>query len=133
MKVVGTIKDIVLDREYTRQDGTTASIHKVIIESGDDEFVAQTFVSREGMEKRGIKIGAIGNARIEFEVRSWIDREGKNHKDQQVTLGDWRAASGTSTATATTTEPSQQEVAATFAEMAEVAEAQASGADGKPF
>lgn len=131
MKVVGTIKDIVLDREYTKQDGTTASIHKVIIESGDDEFVAQTFVSREGMEKRGIKIGAIGNARIEFEVRSWIDREGKNHKDQQVTLGDWRAASGTTTTT--TTEPSQQEVVAGMAEAAAMAEAHINPETGLPF
>lgn len=130
MKVVGTIKDIVLDREYTRQDGTTASIHNVVIVAGDDEFVAQTFISRDSMEKRGIRIGAIGNARIEFEARSWNDREGKNHKTQQVTLGDWRSATGTTT---TTTEPSQQEVAAAFAEMAEVAEAQAPGADGQPF
>lgn len=131
MKVVGTIKDIVLDREYTRQDGTTASIHNVVIVAGDDEFVAQTFMSREGMERRGIKVGAIGNARIEFEARSWNDREGKNHKTQQVTLGDWRSA--TTTTTTTTTEPSQQEVVAAMAEAAAAAEAHINPETGLPF
>ena len=131
MKVVGAIKDIVLDREYTRQDGTTASIHNVVIVAGDDEFVAQTFISRDGMDKRGIRIGAIGNARIEFEARSWNDREGKNHKTQQVTLGDWRAASGTTTTT--TSEPSQQEVVAGMAEVAAMAEAHINPETGMPF
>lgn len=121
MKILGQIKDIVLDREYTRQDGTTASIFNVVIASGDDELLAQTFSSVESMERRGIKVGSIGNARIELQVRSWIDREGKNRKTQQVSLADWRPA------TTTTTNPSQQEVAAQMAEAAQRAEDEGAG------
>lgn len=121
MKILGQIKDIVLDREYTRQDGTTASIFNVVIASGDDELLAQTFSSVESMERRGIKVGSIGNARIELQVRSWIDREGKNRKTQQVSLADWRPA------TTTTTNPSQQEVAAQMAEATQRAENEGAG------
>ena len=92
MKLLATIKSVKLARQYQRQDGTYANIFGVTIESGDDTIMAETFLSKDSQQKRGIVPGAIGNATVTMSLREWTDRQGNPHTTQEVRLADFALA-----------------------------------------
>ena len=92
MKLLATIKSVKLTRQYQRQDGTYANIFGVTLESGDDTIMAETFLSKESQQKRGIVPGAIGNATVTMSLREWTDRQGNTHTTQEVRLADFALA-----------------------------------------
>ena len=92
MKLLATIKSVKLARQYQRQDGTYANIFGVTIESGDDTIMAETFLSKESQQKKGIVPGAIGNATVTMSLREWTDRQGNPHTTQEVRLADFALA-----------------------------------------
>lgn len=92
MKLLATIKSVKLARQYQRQDGTYANIFGVTLESGDDTIMAETFLSKESQQKRGIVAGAIGNATVTMSLREWTDRQGNPHTTQEVRLADFALA-----------------------------------------
>jgi hypothetical protein len=92
MKLLATIKSVKLARQYQRQDGTYANIFGVTLESGDDTIMAETFLSKESQQKRGIVPGAIGNATVTMSLREWTDRQGNPHTTQEVRLADFALA-----------------------------------------
>lgn len=109
MKLLATIKSVKLARQYQRQDGTYANIFGVTIESGDDTIMAETFLSKESQQKRGIVPGAIGNATVTMSLREWTDRQGNPHTTQEVRLADFALANrhiSTESAQAAATEES---------------------------
>ena len=120
MKLLATIKAVAITRQYQRKDGTFGNVYGVTLESGDDVILAETFVNKEGQERRGILPGNIGTARIELSVRDWRDRNGNDHQTQDIRLADFqpaqnRKASDTA-APANAPEPSAEEVVAAMAE-----------------
>lgn len=68
MKLLGKIVSIVETEVFKRKDGTWGPIYSVRIESGDDEFAARTFHSKEGQARIGMTVGAYGEFRITAEV-----------------------------------------------------------------
>lgn len=92
MKLLATIKSVKLARQYQRQDGTYANIFGVTLESGDDTIMAETFLSKESQQKRGIVPGAIGNATVTMSLREWTDKQGNPHTTQEVRLADFALA-----------------------------------------
>lgn len=92
MKLLATIKSVKLARQYQRQDGTYANIFGVTLDSGDDTIMAETFLSKESQQKRGIVPGAIGNATVTMSLREWTDRQGNPHTTQEVRLADFALA-----------------------------------------
>lgn len=92
MKLLATIKSVKLARQYQRQDGTYANIFGVTLESGDDTIMAETFLSKESQQKRGIVPDAIGNATVTMSLREWTDRQGNPHTTQEVRLADFALA-----------------------------------------
>lgn len=121
MKILATIKAVAITRQYQRQDGTYGNVYGVTIESGDDVILAETFVNKEGQERRGILPGNIGTARIELSVRDWRDRNGNDHQTQDIRLADFqpaqnRKAYDTAAPANAQPEPSQEEVAQAMAE-----------------
>ncbi|MGN1239280.1 MAG: hypothetical protein ACI4TV_00225 [Paludibacteraceae bacterium] len=92
MKVLSTIKRVELTRKYKRQDGTYANIFGVTLEAGDDILFAETFMSKESQERRGVVQGAIGVANLYFDVRYWNDRNGEQHMQQNIRLNDFELA-----------------------------------------
>lgn len=92
MKILATIKAVAITRQYQRQDGTFGNIYGVTLESGDDVILAETFLNKEGQERRGILPGNIGTARIELSVRDWRDRNGNDHQTQDIRLVDFQLA-----------------------------------------
>lgn len=121
MKILATIKAVAITRQYQRQDGTFGNVYGVTLESGDDVILAETFVNKEGQERRGILPGNIGTARIELSVRDWRDRNGNDHQTQDIRLADFqpaqnRKASDTAAPANAQPEPSQEEVAQAMAE-----------------
>ncbi|MDY2942933.1 MAG: hypothetical protein SOT07_04470 [Paludibacteraceae bacterium] len=92
MKVLSTIKRVELTRKYQRQDGTYANIFGVTLEAGDDTLFAETFMSKESQERRGVVQGAIGVANLHFDVRYWNDRNGEQHTQQNIRLNDFELA-----------------------------------------
>ena len=109
MKLLATIKSVKLARQYQRQDGTYANIFGVTLESGDDTIMAETFLSKESQQKRGIVPGAIGNATVTMSLREWTDRQGNPHTTQEVRLADFALANrhiSTESAQAATSEES---------------------------
>ena len=84
MKLLATIKSVKLARQYQRQDGTYANIFGVTLESGDDTIMAETFLSKDSQQKRGIVPGAIGNATLKMSLSKNTGRDGFHF--QQISL-----------------------------------------------
>lgn len=89
MKVLSTIKAVKVSRQYKRQDGSYAAIYGVTIEAGDDTIYAETFITKDGQQKRGIVPGAIGTAILEMSVRDWTDNNGNARHTQDIKLTDF--------------------------------------------
>lgn len=92
MKLLATIKNVELSRQYQRQDGTYGNVFGVTIEAGDDMLYAETFMSKESQSKRGIVPGAIGTATVTLAIREWKDIKGEKHYSQDVKLNDFALA-----------------------------------------
>ena len=86
MKLLVTIGPALVARTYTKKDGTPGAIYHVPVKFGDDYILTETFLSPEGRERRGIVEGAVGNAKIEFGIRNWDDRDGNKHYAQTASL-----------------------------------------------
>ena len=86
MKLLVTIGPALVARTYTKKDGTQGVMYHVPVKFGDDYILTETFLSPEGRERRGIVEGAVGNAKIEFAVRSYDDRDGNKRYAQNATL-----------------------------------------------
>lgn len=89
MKVLSTIKAVKVSRQYKRQDGSYAAIYGVTIEAGDDTIYAETFITKDGQQKRGIVPGAIGMSVLEMSVRDWTDSKGELRHTQDIKLTDF--------------------------------------------
>ena len=89
MKVLSIIKSVKVSRQYKRQDGSYAAIYGVTIEAGDDTIYAETFITKDGQQKRGIVPGAIGTAILEMSVRDWTDNSGSARHTQDIKLTDF--------------------------------------------
>lgn len=89
MKVLSTIKAVKVSRQYKRQDGSYAAIYGITIEAGDDTIYAETFITKDGQQKRGIAPGAIGTAILEMSVRDWTDNSGNARHTQDIKLTDF--------------------------------------------
>lgn len=89
MKVLSTIKAVKVSRQYKRQDGSYAAIYGITIEAGDDTIYAETFITKDGQQKRGIVPGTIGTAILEMSVRDWTDNSGNARHTQDIKLTDF--------------------------------------------
>ena len=89
MKVLCTIKAVKVSRQYKRQDGSYAAIYGITLEAGDDTIYAETFITKDGQQKRGIVPGAIGTAILEMSVRDWTDNSGNVRHTQDIKLTDF--------------------------------------------
>lgn len=110
MKILATIKTVAITRQYQRQDGTFGNVYGVTLESGDDVILAETFVNKEGQERRGILPGNFGTARIELSVRDWRDRNGNDHQTQDIRLADFQPAQNRKSSDAAPATDKPQEV-----------------------
>ena len=81
-----TIGPALVARTYTKKDGTQGTMYHVPVKFGDDYILTETFLSPEGRERRGIVEGAVGNAKIEFTVRDYTDRDGNRRYSQNALL-----------------------------------------------
>ena len=86
MKLLVTIGPALVARTYTKKDGTQGVMYHVPVKFGDDYILTETFLSPEGRERSGIVEGAVGNAKIEFAVRSYEDRDGNKRYAQNASL-----------------------------------------------
>ena len=89
MKVLSTIKAVKVSRQYKRQDGSYAAIYGITIEAGDDTIYAETIITKDVQQKRGIVPGAIGTAILEMSVRDWTDNSGNIRNSQDIKLIDF--------------------------------------------
>ena len=89
MKVLSTIKAVKVSRQYKRHDGSYAAIYGITIEAGDDTIYAETFITKDGQQKRGIVPGTIGTAILEMSVRDWTDNSGNARHTQDIKLTDF--------------------------------------------
>lgn len=130
MKVLSTIKAVKVSRQYKRQDGIYAAIYGITIESGDDTIYAETFITKDGQQKRGITPGAIGTAILEMSVRDWTDNSGNARHTQDVKLTDFVMANRN-----LFNGPAEQEPAASAASVDQVGQDTVQGDAGgdQPF
>ena len=92
MKLLVTVGVVELARQYQRADGSWQQIYVVPLSAGDNTFAAETFKTPESQEKAGIVRGAVGYADLEFKGRSWEDKNGQKHFQQNVTLRSFELA-----------------------------------------
>ena len=76
MKLLVTIGPALLARTFTKRDGGQGAMYHVPVKFGDDYILTETFTDLEGQKRRGIVENAVGNAKIEFTVRTYEDRDG---------------------------------------------------------
>ena len=87
MKILATIDSVKVSRQRQNQDGTWSPVYGIKLVSGDDEILAESFKSKEGLAKAGIVTGAVGKAQIEFHVNEGTsEKTGKDYCFQQITL-----------------------------------------------
>ena len=86
MLLLSEIRAISLTRSWRREDGTYGNVYQVEIKSGDDVLLTETFLTQDGMDKRGIIPGAVGQARVMFDTNTFTNREGKRIKVQRIRL-----------------------------------------------
>ena len=103
---------IELARKYQRPDGTFQNIYIVPLKVGDDVLAAESFMTIEGMERRGFVRGAVGDADIDFRARTWTRQNGEKSYQQQVTLRNFSLANRNITAQAPSAEEPAQEASA---------------------
>ena len=107
MKLLATIKDVRLARQYEREDHSWGQVYKVTIESGDDTIIAECYSSKEYQAQQGIVPGAIGDVTLKMSLSKNTGRDGFHF--QQISLTRFALANrhiSTESAQAATTEES---------------------------
>lgn len=133
MKVLATIESVKVLRQKQNNDGTWSPVYGIKLVSGDDEILAESYRTKEGLTKAGIVPGAVGKAHIEFGVKEGTsEKTGKDYCFQQITLRDFVLANrnltnGTQTP-ATEAAPAAPETQAPAQPTAEQVKAEAEAA-----
>lgn len=86
MKVLATIESVKITRKVQRHDGTFGNVYGVVITTGDDKIMAESFRTEESMKKAGIMPGAIGTVQLEFKVSEGISKAGNPYCIQNINL-----------------------------------------------
>lgn len=86
MKVLATIESVKITRKVQRHDGTFGNVYGVVITTGDDKIMAESFRTEESMKKAGIVPGAIGTVQLEFKVSEGISKAGNPYCIQNINL-----------------------------------------------
>ena len=90
MKILATIESVKVLRQKQNQDGTWSPVYGIKLVSGDDEILAESYRTKEGLTKAGIVPGAVGKAHIEFGVKEGTsEKTGKDYCFQSITLRDF--------------------------------------------
>ena len=90
MKILATIESVKVLRQRQNNDGTWSPVYGIKLVSGDDEILAESHRTKEGLLKAGIVKDAVGKAHIEFEVKEGTsDKTGKDYCFQSITLRDF--------------------------------------------
>lgn len=84
MKLLATIKDVRLARQYEREDHSWGQVYKVTIESGDDTIIAECYSTKEYQAQQGIVPGAIGDVTLKMSLSKNTGRDGFHF--QQISL-----------------------------------------------
>ena len=93
MKILATIESVKVSRQRQNQDGTWSPVYGIKLVAGDDEILAESYRTKESLEKSGIVPGAVGKARIEFNVNEGVsEKTGKEYRFQQITLREFDLA-----------------------------------------
>lgn len=90
MKLLATIKDVRLARQYEREDHSWGQVYKVTIESGDDTIIAECYSTKEYQAQQGIVPGAIGNVTLKMSLSKNTGRDGFHF--QQISLSKFELA-----------------------------------------
>ena len=90
MKILATIESVKVLRQKQNNDGTWSPVYGIKLVSGDDEILAESYRTKEGLTKAGIVPGAVGKAHIEFGVKEGTsEKTGKDYCFQSITLRDF--------------------------------------------
>lgn len=90
MKLLATIKDVRLARQYEREDHSWGQVYKVTIDSGDDTIIAECYSTKEYQAQQGIVPGAIGNVTLKMSLSKNTGRDGFHF--QQISLSKFELA-----------------------------------------
>ena len=133
MKLLATIESVKVARQRQNDDGTWSPVYGIKLVSDDDEILAESYRTKEGLTKAGIVPGAVGKAHIEFGVKEGTsEKTGKDYCFQSITLRDFSLSNrnltnGTQTP-ATEAAPAAPETQAPAAPTAEQVKAEAEAA-----
>jgi hypothetical protein len=105
MKLLATIKDVRLARQYEREDHSWGQVYKVTIESGDDTIIAECYSSKEYQAQQGIVPGAIGDVTLKMSLSKNTGRDG--FQFQQISLTRFALANAHIKTQATEAAPEQ--------------------------
>ena len=114
MKLLATIKDVRLARQYEREDHSWGQVYKVTIESGDDTIIAECYSPKEYQAQQGIVPGAIGDVTLKMSLSKNTGRDG--FQFQQISLTRFALANAhikTQATEAAPEQPATQEAAPT--------------------
>lgn len=90
MKLLATIKDVRLARQYEREDHSWGQVYKVTIESGDDTIIAECYSTKGYQAQQGIVPGAIGDVTLKMSLSKNTGRDG--FQFQQIYLSKFALA-----------------------------------------
>ena len=105
MKLLATIKDVRLARQYEREDHSWGQVYKVTIESGDDTIIAECYSSKDYQAQQGIVPGAIGDVTLNMSLSKNTGRYG--FQFQQISLTRFALANAHIKTQATEAAPEQ--------------------------
>lgn len=88
MRILGTIKHICDPRVWNN----SVSFYPMIFSGEGGEFYGEMCISKEYMEKRGIRVGAIGHMDIEFKVGEYKRSDGNSYPVQRISLKNFTLA-----------------------------------------
>lgn len=91
MKILGTIKHICDPRTWMSNSGAV-TYYPMIFSGEGGEFYGEMRTSKEWLDKRGIKVGAIGHMEIEFRVGEFKRSTGDTYPVQRVTMKNFTLA-----------------------------------------
>lgn len=117
VQVLGTVQ-AVNDREYVRKDGTKGIAHGVTFNVNGESLQGEIYHNGDEWQKMGCRAGAVGTMVIWLNTQQKQTKDGRNYTSNEWRFMEFRLANAS--VHAAPAEPSAQEVAAGFAEAAEV-------------
>ena len=88
-----TIESVKVARQRQNDDGTWSPVYRIKLVSGDDEILAESYRTKDGLTKAGIIEGAVGTAHVEFKAKEGTsEKTGKDYCFQSITLRDFSLA-----------------------------------------